>query len=76
MIILDSCRWKYVSYVLVEICFYKNMFWCIFISVKYVSSISNILDTSYILIALNISFVSREYYVLRCYKLNFINMML
>jgi hypothetical protein len=73
MIILDNCWWKYVYYVLVEICFYRNMFRCIFISVKYVSSISNILDTFYISIVSNISFVLREYYVLRCYKHDVVN---
>jgi len=59
-----------------SLCFGGNMFWCIFISVKYVSSISNILDTLYISNVLDISYVSREYYVLGCYKLNVINMML
>ncbi len=76
MTILDNCWWKYVPYVLVKICFYRNMFQCIFILVKYVSSTSDILITSYISNVSNISFVSREYYVLGCYKLDIINMTL
>ncbi len=61
---------------LVEICFYRIMFQWIFILVKYVSSILDILDTFYTLNLSYISLVSREYYVLRCYKLDVINMTL
>lgn len=61
---------------LVEICFYRIMFQCIFILVNYVSSILDILDTSYTLNVSYISLVSKDYYFLRCYKLDVINMTL